>query len=244
MPGMEGEFLLPSASKSVFERTEVDLGLLAIKDYVEMGVPESEDFYIAMHESFVVASIIWESLAVKDKNSIHKLFNINRERTRAIFFPRSKVLLNKIESEKDLTRINEEAIQKGKFAVFFDIREGKGLKEYEKCKPLDDFGIAEQYLKWVVGLFLKVHPVTLHYEETRVLRPTSLISCLWHQLSLALDRKINLRRCDICGQWEDMANHRSNWKAHKHCANREAVKRHRKKKKEKKDSEESKKTIV
>jgi translation initiation factor 2 beta subunit (eIF-2beta)/eIF-5 len=54
---------------------------------------------------------------------------------------------------------------------------------------------------------------------------------MWFQLTRALDGNLRLRRCPICGQWEDMekGKHRESWTKHKQCANNEAVKRYRSK---------------
>jgi hypothetical protein len=93
--------------------------------------------------------------------------------------------------------------------------------------------MARTDLERTINRAFEDYPVNLvleHNRATLVLRPSSLLSCMWYQLALAFKERIKLRRCTICGQWEDMEGHRKNWTKHKQCANNEAVKRYRKRK--------------
>ena len=60
------------------------------------------------------------------------------------------------------------------------------------------------------------------------LQPTSLLSAMWYQFYLVVAGVETLRRCAICGKWENMKDHRDSWKKHAACANNERVKRFRK----------------
>lgn len=51
------------------------------------------------------------------------------------------------------------------------------------------------------------------------LEASSLLSAMWYQLHLALSGNMQLRRCSLCGKWENMAWHRSTWTRHANCAN-------------------------
>jgi len=64
----------------------------------------------------------------------------------------------------------------------------------------------------------------------KILKPGSLLSAMWYQLFLAATGEIKLKRCSICGRWENMEGHRESWSKHANCANYDRVKRARKKK--------------
>jgi hypothetical protein len=53
---------------------------------------------------------------------------------------------------------------------------------------------------------------------------------MWYLFYLACAGEIELRRCAVCGRWEDMEGHRETWSRHANCANYERVKRSRLKK--------------
>jgi hypothetical protein len=69
-------------------------------------------------------------------------------------------------------------------------------------------------------------------EFLNVLQPTSLLSALWYQFLLLVRGDVKLRRCDVCGKWEDMKTHRDNWRRHKSCASIQRVIKSRNKAKE------------
>jgi hypothetical protein len=50
---------------------------------------------------------------------------------------------------------------------------------------------------------------------------------MWYQLYLALAGEITLRRCSICGKWEDMKEHRASWSKHKKCISYERLEKYK-----------------
>lgn len=100
---------------------------------------------------------------------------------------------------------------------------------------LDCFKAASIYLQGEIERKLTEYPLQLSFFEDskgslqKAQQPSSLLSAMWYQLYLAYIGEINLRRCSVCGKWEDMANRRSTWTKHAACANYERVKRARKK---------------
>ena len=75
-------------------------------------------------------------------------------------------------------------------------------------------------------------------ELRKILEPTNLLAAMWHQLYLAQTGEIQLRRCSLCGKWENMEGHRSTWSKHANCANYGRVKRARNKKRERANKDE------
>ena len=98
------------------------------------------------------------------------------------------------------------------------------------------FDIVSSYLNKIISANLKKYPVNLILRTKDssgalfpVHSPSSLLAAMWFQLFLALTCSINIRRCSICGEWEDMKNHRSDWSKHSTCANKKRIKRWREK---------------
>jgi hypothetical protein len=101
---------------------------------------------------------------------------------------------------------------------------------YDYFRALDDFGIVKDHLDRLIAQNYYRYPVELRRDGKQFLQPSSLISFMWFQLGLAIDGKIRLRRCEVCGEWEDMENHRENWTKHPRCANNKCAERYRNKK--------------
>jgi hypothetical protein len=164
-------------------------------------VPETQGFYLSSQSRLRHAVALWEEIATKNKDMLSTRYGMNDEG-------------KKIQEEirKDL---------------------GRTGYEYTNRTEGDVFEMARIDLEQSINIAFEDYPVNLvleHNRATLVLRPSDLLSCMWYQLALAFKEKIKLRRCTICGQWEDMEGHRENWTKHKQCANNEAVKRYRKKK--------------
>jgi hypothetical protein len=109
-------------------------------------------------------------------------------------------------------------------------------REYFKDN-LDAKKVAVTYIQQEIKNKLEEYPLKLSFRKERggelckVLEPTSLLSAMWYQFFLAQTGDINLRRCSLCGKWENMEGHRSTWSKHANCANYGRVKRARYKKK-------------
>jgi hypothetical protein len=57
--------------------------------------------------------------------------------------------------------------------------------------------------------------------------PTDLLSALWLQLFQTVVGERRIRRCKLCGHWEDVSDKTRRWNVHADCANRERVRRSR-----------------
>ncbi|MDR1481439.1 MAG: hypothetical protein LBI74_02305 [Synergistaceae bacterium] len=103
---------------------------------------------------------------------------------------------------------------------------------------LDAVRGASLYVQRKITQKLEQYPLKILFRSDskarlyKTLRPTSLLSAMWYQFYLALTGGIRLRRCSICGRWENMAIHRDSWTKHANCANYNRVKKSRNKKKE------------
>jgi hypothetical protein len=106
------------------------------------------------------------------------------------------------------------------------------------CRYPDVIKPALLYLQVFINKKLQKYPLNFLMQiddlgkTHNVLQPTSLLSAMWYQFSLALRGDIKIHRCDICGKWEDMKTHRATWHRHKTCASNQRVERFRQKDKE------------
>ncbi|MDR1732147.1 MAG: hypothetical protein LBR61_08645, partial [Synergistaceae bacterium] len=104
-------------------------------------------------------------------------------------------------------------------------------------EKLDMKEAALRYIQETISKKLAVFPLQFVFRMDddgkfrKIIEPTSLLSAMWYQFYLALTGEIRLRRCSLCGRWENMEGHRDTWKKHANCANYGRVKRAREKKK-------------
>jgi hypothetical protein len=104
---------------------------------------------------------------------------------------------------------------------------------------LDAVKGASLYVQQKITQKLEQYPLKVVFRSDpkkklyKTLQPTSLLSAMWYQFYLAQTGDIQLRRCSLCGKWENMEGHRSTWSKHANCANNDRVKNSRMKKKEK-----------
>lgn len=74
------------------------------------------------------------------------------------------------------------------------------------------------------------------------LYPDGLIAALWFQCYQAVVGEKKLKRCSICGKWQDVTDltprRQEKWQFHSNCATRERVRRYRERKREKTRKEE------
>ncbi|GHV30569.1 hypothetical protein FACS1894167_11620 [Synergistales bacterium] len=107
-----------------------------------------------------------------------------------------------------------------------------------KSGKFDYAKAASIYVQQEITCKLEEYPLKISFKTDedgslcKVIQPTSLLSAMWYQLYLAQTGDIKLRRCSLCGKWENMNGHRSTWSKHANCANYGRVKRARHKKKE------------
>jgi hypothetical protein len=198
--------------------------------------PESLKFYRTAHQRLAFATGLWECIKNKDKGTLGKILEVDEDRTHASFNRLWRDQLKRVKPDGNCVETHQESSQMG--------GERNGENEAERAaddilvfdlgqanRDLDDLGIARFCLNVHTGFHLKNNPVIMGRDnEGRVfLEPTSLLACMWYQLEAAIDEKVQLRRCEICGQWEDMSNHNKNWTSHKKCVNNKAVRKYREK---------------
>ncbi len=98
-----------------------------------------------------------------------------------------------------------------------------------RFRPGDCFLPAQYLLQKKINEKLKVHhtkPWLLMNEKNRLepyLYPDSLIAALWFQFYQAVVGEKKLKRCSVCGKWEDLTDRterqRERWTRHAKCAN-------------------------
>jgi hypothetical protein len=94
---------------------------------------------------------------------------------------------------------------------------------------------ASRYIREEICRKMECYPLILVFdtdeygEVRRIMEPTSLLSEMWYLFFLACVGEVELRRCSVCGRWENMDGHREIWSKHPNCANYQRVKRARRK---------------
>jgi hypothetical protein len=178
-----------------------------------------------------VGVFLWECINTQDekvlRENLSKILKINKKRTYATILLPQKYNREKRNEENEQTLKHDENFFED---IVFDVEQQNNLMLYERTRDLDDFGIVRGYLNVLISKNTWKYPVEIWRDERHFLEPSSLLSFMWFQLGLALDRKIRLRRCEVCGEWEDMENHRENWTKHPKCADNKRAERYRNKK--------------
>ncbi len=62
------------------------------------------------------------------------------------------------------------------------------------------------------------------------IQPRNLLAAMWLQFFAVIGGTKKVKRCSVCGEWEDVSNNRSTWTKHPECAAREKTARYRQKK--------------
>jgi hypothetical protein len=203
--------------------------------YVSPG--ESIELWVNEHQSFSIAFLLWELVSDKDSVGLDKV--IQRE-------PDGRgITLYRVQRTK-LGDIDRETMQNDS-----DYRKENGIYKYIYCNERENISpflaeylyrapneaIAQAYLHETISHKLRIYPLKIYLGEGVpesfplhfILHPTSLLSAMWFQMALTVRGSIKIKRCSVCGEWEDMGGHRENWSQHKTCANKERARRHRKK---------------
>jgi hypothetical protein len=214
--------VLPSNStlKDVTERHIHHLGVYrGDGHYAQPG--ESLEFWMNEHYDLSFAALVWELIVNHDIESLDKIVRWISDNKGVLItkFPRKALKAFDAERFSDLVYRRENLIMD---EILFD---GLTRRVWASSRFLypDVIGPARLYVQTTINKKLLRYPLqialTLNEEGElyKQLRPTSLLSAMWYQLYLALAGNISLRRCSICGVWEDMKGHRINWKKHKKC---------------------------
>jgi hypothetical protein len=80
--------------------------------------------------------------------------------------------------------------------------------------PFDAKTAASLYIREEICRKMECYPMVIRFETgehgeiRRIMEPTSLLSEMWYLFFLAFSGKVKLRRCSVCGRWENMDGHR------------------------------------
>jgi hypothetical protein len=173
---------------------------------------ESQSFWLREHRDLAFAVMVWELAARNDEKNLGKIIRWSDRKTGAFVHYAHEGL-------KPEVLFNE------------DIRPwASDLYRYpEVIRP------ALLYVRKTINEKLQEYPVNIILqidEEGKVhqrLQPSSLLAAMWYQFNLILVGERKIRRCSICGKWENMEGHRDSWKTHIKCASNKRVERFRKK---------------
>jgi hypothetical protein len=193
--------------------------------YAQFG--ESLGFWQNEHHDLSFAALAWELAANQDAVPLGKAVRwiIDNKGVEIVKFPRK--MLAEIDDGKlsDFGYCMDNHIGR---TVLFDSLNIRAWASSRYRYP-DVIGPARLYVQTAVNEKLLKYPlqIALTLDEQgnlyKRLCPTSLLSAMWYQLYLALVGDISLRRCSICGKWEDMKGHRVNWCKHKKCVSYERL---------------------
>ena len=182
-------------------------------------------------------TMLWEMLSKRDPR-LNGIIMWAHEGQRIYVYKIKKELLDEIDFEKFRTDEDYLLEYTTSRVLLLDIyarkREDAWLVRY--CRFPDVMNAASVYIQSTINNKLSEYPLQVKFQMDedgllrKTLMPTSLLSAMWYQLYLAAIGEIKLRRCAICGRWENMEGHRVNWSKHAACANNERVKRSRSKK--------------
>jgi hypothetical protein len=213
---------------------------------------ESFSFWRKEHYDFSLATRLWETISNGDTETLEKMVSLEDGRSIHIWdIPKNQART----LDRVLLQTNEEYRRKNGVSLFgsYPARDMSAISRKLFDSHLfraNEFEIhlAYDFLFQFINYKLHLYPLQLRIgvlndnpfdtepgeldSSTRypfVAQPTSFLSCLYWQLAQATMGKICLRRCEVCGKWEDMATHRVDWTQHSTCANAKRVQRHREK---------------
>jgi len=108
---------------------------------------------------------------------------------------------------------------------FLIASKGKYPEIFNTWKRGSLYAPAKFYLLQIVNEKLKkAHPRLLLDKKGNLkeyIYPSNLLTSMWYEFSQALSGQRKLRRCEICGEYMDVTDSRSNKKQHKWCGNNE-----------------------
>jgi ribosomal protein S13 len=211
---------------------------------------ESSRFWRKEHEDLSFAFLLWELATLRDTENLKKIVQWDSVNPRVIVCKTQKQRLSAMNADVNINELKDDDLQR----LQNDIQHLKeqGISGWEVLfddkyihpwaskiyRYPDVIGPALLYVQLRVNGKLKAYPlnfVTRINEQGKylnVLEPTSLLSAMWYQFLMVLKGDVKIRRCDVCGRWEDMKTHRDNWHRHRSCANAQRVAKSRRKAKE------------
>jgi hypothetical protein len=198
--------------------------------YFHRAKADPLNFWLREHHALSFPFMVWE-WALNADPRLEKILEYNEDTRRVYIYTFPKNRLEEIDFARfgEDTSYNPSFVKspyrlEGYFPDSFNVREAALRYVQER--------INEKLASWPLRIFFKTDDSgKIH----KVIEPTSLLSAMWYQFYLALAGEIRLRRCSLCGKWEDMATHRETWSKHANCANYNRVKKARLKKRGKVD---------
>jgi hypothetical protein len=187
-------------------------------------VPKDEREWRREHLDLSFAVMLWEMI-LKDDTRLDGIIEWNEDTKRAYVrpFPRD--------------RLGSADFGRGERVIYFPhyMFPSRRIENYRPAS-FDAKTAASRYIREEICRKMECYPMALRFEtdeqgEIRgILAPASLLSEMWYLFFLACTGEIKLRRCSVCGRWENMEGHRDTWSKHPNCANYQRVKRARRKK--------------
>jgi hypothetical protein len=193
--------------------------------YFHRAKADPLSFWVREHQFLSFSAMVWEWTLNADPR-LEKILEYDQE-TRRVYiytFPKNKLEEIDFDRFKEDTNYNLSPVKppyrlEGYLPVSFNVREA--ALRYVQGK------INAKLASWPLRILFRTDD---NGEFHRVIEPTSFLSAMWYQLYQALAGEIHLRRCSLCGKWENMEGHRKTWTKHANCANYGRVKRARLKK--------------
>ncbi|MDR1510535.1 MAG: hypothetical protein LBS53_12955 [Synergistaceae bacterium] len=189
--------------------------------------PDPLSFWKQEHRDLSLAVMLWE-MALKDDPRLNGILEWHEDPGRAYVYPVPRHRL----TEVDFRRIGKDRSYSPSFVL-----PPRRIEDY-RPQRFNAKRAALTYVRQEINKKMRLYPLYIRFDTDenggihRVIEPTSLLSAMWHQFFLAQTGEIRLRRCSVCGKWEDMKTHRESWSKHKNCANYQRLKKSRAKKRE------------
>jgi len=215
--GREAGFELSSGSHRIVERNGM---------YYRIAKPDPLSFWKLEHRDLSFSVMLWE-MAVNGDPRLNGMLEWHEDIGRAYvyLFPRDKL------ESIDFKRLGKDDDYSPDFVL-----PPRRIENYHP-KRFDAEKTASRYVQQETNRKMRLYPLAIRFEMDekeevhKIIEPTSLLSAMWYQFFLAQTGEIDLKRCSICGRWENMEGHRITWSKHASCANYGRVKRAREKKK-------------
>ena len=215
--GREADFELSGDVHRIVERDGM---------YYRIAKPDPLSFWKREHRDLSFSVMLWE-MALNDDPRLSGILEWHEDIGRAYVYPFPR---DRLEST-DFERLGRDDGYSPDFVLPPRRIENYHPKRFEAKKA------ASRYVQRETNRKMRLYPLTVRFEtdeneEThKIIEPTSLLSAMWYQFFLAQTGEVSLKRCSICGRWENMEGHRTTWSKHANCANYGRVKRAREKKK-------------
>ncbi|MDR1510825.1 MAG: hypothetical protein LBS53_14465 [Synergistaceae bacterium] len=187
-------------------------------------VPKDEREWRREHLKLSFAVMLWEMI-LKDDTRLNGIIEWNEGTKRAYVRPFPKNRLSSMDFERG----------EGKIYYPHFMFPSRRIENY-RLTSFDAKTAASLYIREEICRKMECYPLALRVETDdmgkirEILEPTNLLSEMWYLFFLAFSGKVKLRRCSVCGKWENMEGHRKTWSKHPNCANYQRVKRARQKK--------------